>query len=81
MQKQFILYGTSACHLCEDAESLIQAIQTDNEFIFNKVDIIEDNALMQKYALSIPVIKSINTGHELHWPFNENILNSFINSQ
>ena len=81
MQKQFILYGTSACHLCEDAETLIQAIQIKHDFILNKVDIVEDNTLMQKYALTIPVIRCIHTGHELNWPFNEDTINSFINSQ
>ncbi len=81
MQKQFILYGTSACHLCEDAEKLIDGAIQSHHIICSKKDITEDDTLLEKYGLSIPVIRCSETGDELNWPFNEQSLSAFINRQ
>ncbi len=66
MQKQFILYGTVGCHLCEDAERVLQALNLSYETI----DIIDDNRLLKKFATSIPVLEGDGERY-LYWPFNE----------
>lgn len=81
MQKQFILYGTSACHLCEIAEKLIDTSIQSHHIVCSKKDIAEDDTLLEKYGLSIPVIKCSDTGNELNWPFDEQSLVAFINRQ
>lgn len=81
MEKDYVLYGTSACHLCEMAEAILVPIIKKYGIKFTKEDILEDDALLQQYALSIPVFKCVITKAELNWPFNEEKLNTFINSQ
>lgn len=78
MQKQFILYGTSACHLCDDAEQMINSFTNAR---YTKKDIVEHDALLERYGLLIPVFRCIETGSELNWPFNASTLENFINGQ
>lgn len=64
------LYGTSACHLCEMAEQLLVDLQKHGvEFSVTKIDIAEDDALMERYGIVIPVVRR-SDGSELGWPFN-----------
>lgn len=62
---KFVLYGTTCCHLCEQAEAVLQAVGVKAEHI----DIAEDDALLEKYGVRIPVVKREDTGEELGWPF------------
>ncbi|MFK7978069.1 MAG: glutaredoxin family protein [Halioglobus sp.] len=67
--KHLILYGTSACHLCEEAEAILQRLQQGGlAFTFEKVDIALDDALFAAYGLTIPVIRTAE-GAEENWPF------------
>ena len=66
MQKQLILYGTVGCHLCEDAERVLQALT----LTYKTIDIIDDNQLLEKFATSIPVLEGAQETY-LYWPFNE----------
>ncbi|TGD73578.1 glutaredoxin family protein [Mangrovimicrobium sediminis] len=59
-----ILYGTSACHLCEEAEALL----LDLGAAYRKVDISETDELFQRYGVRIPVVQRAD-GEELGWPF------------
>lgn len=67
---QLELLGTSGCHLCEQAEEILQALQAAGcEFSYEVVDIADDDALFQRYGLLIPVLRG--AGAELNWPFDE----------
>lgn len=66
MQKQLILYGTVGCHLCEDAERVLQALS----LTYKTIDIIDDNRLLEKFATSIPVLEGVEETY-LYWPFDE----------
>ncbi|MDO8862416.1 glutaredoxin family protein [Haliea sp. E1-2-M8] len=73
-----MLYGTSACHLCEQAESLLQ--QATREGLagdFIKVDISDSDDLFARYGLRIPVLKR-RDGAELGWPFGAAELAAFL---
>jgi len=71
---KFVLYGTTFCHLCEQAEAVLQAVGVEAEHI----DIAEDDALLEKYGVRIPVVKREDTGAELGWPFDEAAVREFI---
>jgi hypothetical protein len=62
----FILLGTDHCHLCEQAESILHQAGLS----YASVDIADDDDLMKTYGVRIPVLRCMDTGHELNWPFN-----------
>jgi len=69
-----VLFGTEACHLCEDAEQLLFSAG----IIFDKLDIIDDTQLQQRYGVRIPVLLDTKTGMELGWPFSAEQLLNFV---
>ncbi len=78
--RQFIVYGTSACHLCEIAEEMLQAQRrAGSDFAFDTVDISESDALFERYGVLIPVLQHPD-GRELHWPFAPEQLKLFLTS-
>jgi glutaredoxin-like protein DUF836 len=70
----YILFGTSACHLCELAEELLLS---RSELVFEKVDISESDLLFERYGVLIPVLKAPG-GAELGWPFDAAQLDTFL---
>jgi len=60
------LYATSGCHLCEQAADLIRGAVA---VPFRMVEIADDENLMERYGLRIPVLRQLDTGEELDWPF------------
>lgn len=78
--KQFILYGTSGCHLCEIAHTMIEkALAGRPEHACGEVDIADDDALFERYGIRIPVLLHPD-GRELGWPFDEAELGAFLGS-
>jgi predicted DCC family thiol-disulfide oxidoreductase YuxK len=76
---RLLLYGTDHCHLCDEAENLIYRALEGRTYELSKVDISESDALMEKYALSIPVLAlEQSKASTLNWPFNEADVVSFI---
>ena len=63
-----ILYGTKGCHLCDDAERLLQQVQAVIPFQWQYIDIALDDSLINKYGVVIPVLKKASS-IELNWPF------------
>ena len=60
-----ILLGTSACHLCEQAEELLQQL----DIAYEKIDIAEQEQWQERYAIKIPVLLISEEQRELCWPF------------
>ena len=76
--KRYRLYGTSACHLCELAEEMLQALDEQGVSVeYDKVDITESDELFERYGLVIPVLQGPR-GTELFWPFESVELRRFI---
>ena len=73
---RLILFGTSGCHLCEQAETLINACIPDG---VDHVDIAEQEQWQEQYAVRIPVLYHPETKRELSWPFDEAEVEGFIN--
>ncbi|MFT6366305.1 MAG: hypothetical protein ACJARI_001754 [Bacteroidia bacterium] len=73
----FILYGTSACHLCEMAEELMVFVNDGRgELVYEKCDIANSDELFERYGLHIPVLQHPG-GDELFWPFDSDALRDF----
>ena len=60
------LYATSGCHLCEQADALIRRTVTPP---FRTIEITDDEKILQYYGVRIPVLRRLDTGEELNWPF------------
>ncbi|MCE9663647.1 glutaredoxin family protein [Halomonas sp. M5N1S17] len=57
------LYTTLGCHLCERQESLLTLL-LQGEYHLEKVEISEDDALIERYGVRIPVLAD-EAGKEL----------------
>jgi hypothetical protein len=77
---RLILYGTSGCHLCEDAEILLsKAIRAREDKVpVETVDIAGQRELEDRYGVRIPVLHDAASGAELDWPFDEERLMEFL---
>jgi len=64
------LLGTSGCHLCEVAERMVRRLAPTLGHAVQVTDIALDDALVEKYGMSIPVLRH-DSGKELGWPFEE----------
>lgn len=72
------LYTTLGCHLCEQAEALLEPWLSQG-VSWAKVDIAEDEQLMARYGVRIPVLATA-TGLELGWPFSAETLAQWLQS-
>lgn len=71
------LFGTLGCHLCELAEAQLLplvALGWDVEV----VDIAEHEAWVEAYGLRIPVLRRLDSGAELGWPFDTRQVAAFL---
>ncbi len=53
------MYTKENCPLCDEAELLLKDLQQELSFSYSKVDIYQNEELLEQYQLMIPVI-SIN---------------------
>ncbi len=75
---RLVLYSTSACHLCEQAEALLHARERAGAAVaYRVVDIAESDELFERYGTRIPVLQRAD-GCELDWPFDSETLAGFI---
>lgn len=58
------LYTSPGCHLCEQAEEILDYVGVS----FSAIDISSDVNLVRKYGVRIPVVQRAD-GAELGWPF------------
>jgi len=78
--REFRLYGTSACHLCEIAHGMIEAIRAQrNNFTLDEIDISGSDELFRRYGERIPVFQHAD-GRELYWPFSAAEVSAFLDS-
>ena len=74
-----VLYSTSACHLCELAEDLLREAQARGEKLeYEKIDIADDDALIEQYGVRIPVLRRLSDNAELGWPFDGHTLQIWL---
>ena len=68
MSKTLILYSSLGCHLCEEAKALIAPLLSTG-WLLEEIDVADDDCLMERYGVRIPVIKRVDNDTELCWPF------------
>ena len=71
------LFTTLGCHLCELAEAEIMPL-VEHGLLVELVDIADSQALFEAYGLRIPVLRRVDTGAELGWPFDTGQVVSFL---
>jgi glutaredoxin len=62
-----VLFSKPDCHLCEQAEDILNALSRELPFRWRRVNIESDPALFARYRFEIPVI-AVDGGPELKWP-------------
>ena len=77
---RLVLLGTSGCHLCEQAELIINdCLSQDLELAIEIIDIAEQEHWQEQYAIRIPVLYHPETKKDLGWPFDQTHVKEFIN--
>ena len=76
---RLLLLGTSGCHLCEQAQQIInERLQNDSALTVEPIDIAEQEQWQADYAIRIPVLFHPETQKDLGWPFEQAQLGVFI---
>jgi hypothetical protein len=78
MSVNLILYSTSNCHLCEQAELLLKDCVIHNDIIWRSVEISEYPTFLNLYEIKIPVLKREDNDVEIAWPFTTRDIVSLI---
>ncbi|MBC3303386.1 Glutaredoxin-like domain [Pseudomonas cedrina] len=71
------LFGTLGCHLCEIAEAEVMPL-VEHGLLVELVDITDPDDLTEVYGLRIPVLRRVDTGAELDWPFDTEQVVAFL---
>jgi glutaredoxin len=71
---ELILYSRPDCHLCDVAAQLLGSLG----LAWQVADIDEDERLVRRYGIRIPVLQRADTGDELFWPFDEDKIRKLI---
>ncbi len=71
------LFTTLGCHLCELAEAEIMPL-VEHGLMVELMEISACDALCEAYCLRIPVLRRMDTGAELDWPFDTDQVVSFL---
>ena len=71
------LFGTLGCHLCEIAEAEVMPL-VERGLLVELVDITDPQDLTDVYGLRIPVLRRMDTGAELDWPFDTDQVVAFL---
>lgn len=62
-----LMYGTSACSLCDQAFDLLMSMPELAGLTLRVVDVATDAALVERYGARLPVLA--HAGAELDWVF------------
>lgn len=54
---QVMLYMKKECALCDEILDLLKILEADYPIEIEEIDIYQDDALLEKYHIDIPVVK------------------------
>lgn len=72
------LFGTLGCHLCEQAEAVLMPLVLENGLLVELLDIADSHEWVEQYGLLIPVLRRVDSGAELNWPFDTEEVARFL---
>ena len=78
--RSVILYTTLGCHLCEQAQAIVLPLLDGAACQLSPVEIADEDALMERYGIHIPVLYLADLNRELFWPFNEQDVKQFLDA-
>jgi len=73
------LFGTLGCHLCEQAEAVVMPLVLEHGLLVELLDIADSEEWVDRYGLRIPVLRRVDSGAELNWPFDTEEVARFLN--
>jgi hypothetical protein len=76
------LLGTSACHLCDEAQCLLLPVIEKTGVTIHLLDIaehVDSDVLIATYGLRIPVLR--RGSRELNWPFTAEQVEQWLQGQ
>lgn len=73
-----VFYTTAGCHLCDQARAIYQHTLSLDLYQVEEVDIANDDQLIERYGVRIPVLKQTGSNRELGWPFDAQQLREFL---
>nr|WP_285846613.1 glutaredoxin family protein [Priestia koreensis] len=54
---EIVVYTKETCSLCDKAIDLLEELKKEYPFTYTLIDIYEDDALLEKYQIMIPVVE------------------------
>ena len=70
-----ILYQRDDCHLCDQALAVLAQARAPE---FESVFIDDDDALEARYGMRVPVLCDDDSGAELDWPFDADLVRAWL---
>ena len=77
MTGRVTLYSKPGCHLCDDARLVIERVCADLGESYDEVSILDDPALLERYAEEIPVTLVDGKQHDF-WRISEERLRAAL---
>lgn len=74
--KQIQLFGTLACHLCEQAQEILREFEQKGQISLIHCDIVDEPQWLELYRIRIPVVAYGD--QELGWPFDAETVASWL---
>lgn len=56
MARAVVLYTKPGCHLCDEAQALLDELAPDLDLAITSIDITTDASLFERYRYEIPVV-------------------------
>lgn len=78
MTVELALYSTAYCHLCEQAELLLNNVSDQYDVHWTQIEISDDHSLLELYEIKIPVIRRLDNNREIYWPFSSSDITNLI---
>ncbi|GAB2889769.1 glutaredoxin family protein [Microbulbifer echini] len=79
--RELILYTTLGCSLCEKAKLEIWPLLTQFGLQLREVDIADNEALFERFSLSIPVVGLGDPTEVCTWPFKKEQLEEWLSKR
>ncbi|TAM20141.1 MAG: glutaredoxin family protein [Rhodanobacter sp.] len=72
---RLILYQRDYCHLCDMALAVLAEARTPE---FDSVWVDDSEELERRYGTRVPVLRDLDDGRELDWPFDAAAVRAFL---
>ncbi len=78
MTHQWRLYGTVGCHLCEQAQAIVEQLKQSFDIDLEYVDIAENVESVAQFGERIPILENKTIPQMLDWPFDLELLSDWL---